>query len=59
MPKIPNFGLAFGFGIIGFGLAYTILTYLIGENRPRDLAIGAIIGGIAWLIATIKGRKDT
>jgi hypothetical protein len=53
--NIPNFGWALGFGIIGFGIAFIVDTYLTGGNIFVDLGIGAVVGGLAWLVKTLRG----
>jgi hypothetical protein len=53
--NIPNYGWALGFGIIGFGVAYIIDMRLTGGNTYVDLGIGAIVGGLAWLVKTLRG----
>ncbi len=53
--SIPNWGWALGFGIIGFGIAYIIDMRFWGGNPYVDLGIGAIVGGLAWLVKTWRG----
>jgi hypothetical protein len=53
--NIPNWGWALGFGIIGFGIAFIIDMRLTGGNMHVDLGIGAVVGGLAWLMKTLRG----
>jgi hypothetical protein len=56
VPQIPNLGLAFGFGVIGFAAAYIIGAVLGDYDMTADIGVGAVVGGIVWLILALKRK---
>jgi hypothetical protein len=53
--EIPKLGLATGFGVIAFGIAFIVSGRWFEQNINLDIGIGAVVGGIAWLIMIATG----
>jgi hypothetical protein len=56
VPQIPNLGLAFGFGVVGFGVAYIVGATLGVYDMTADVGAGAVVGAIAWLILAFRRK---